>query len=173
VAKAFDPQQKHEAAAVLTFLSPGLRFFHQGQLEGKQLRISPHLIRGPQEPVNQDIQSFYLKLLQTLKNPVFRNGSWQLLKCRATGEGNDTWDSFIAFFWHDESGNKAMVTVNYAPHASQCFAEMPALLEVPSIRFADLMSNAVYDRDSSDLNSRGHYLDLPPWGFHVFEMRKL
>ena len=171
VAKAFDPQRKHEAAAVLTFLSPGLRFFHEGQLEGKQIRISPHLIRGPHEPVNQDIQSFYERLLNTLKNPVFRNGSWQLLKCHATGDGNETWDSFIVFFWQDENGNKSMVTVNYAPHASQCFVEMPAPLEVPSIRFADMMSSAVYDRNASDLNSRGHYLDLPPWGFHVFEMK--
>ena len=38
----------HEAAAVITFLSPGLRFFHQGQFEGRKKRISPHLIREPE-----------------------------------------------------------------------------------------------------------------------------
>jgi hypothetical protein len=37
----------HEAAAVITFVSPGLRFFHQGQLEGRRTRISPHLVRAP------------------------------------------------------------------------------------------------------------------------------
>ena len=37
----------HQAAAVITFLSPGLRFFHQGQFEGRKKRISPHLVRGP------------------------------------------------------------------------------------------------------------------------------
>src|SRR5262249_38097903 len=41
----------HEAAAVITYLSPGLRFFHQGQLEGRRKRISPHLVRAPLEPV--------------------------------------------------------------------------------------------------------------------------
>src|SRR5690606_25550713 len=49
-AVAFAPDV-HQAAAVITFLSPGLRFFHQGQFEGRRKRISPHLIRGPQEPV--------------------------------------------------------------------------------------------------------------------------
>ena len=44
----------HEAAAVVTFLSPGLRFFHQGQFEGATKRISPHLVRGPDEPANRD-----------------------------------------------------------------------------------------------------------------------
>ena len=40
----------HAAAAVLTYFSPGLRFFHQGQFEGRRTRISPHLGRGPNEP---------------------------------------------------------------------------------------------------------------------------
>ena len=39
-------REMHEAAAVITFLSPGLRFFHQGQFEGRKTRISPHLVRG-------------------------------------------------------------------------------------------------------------------------------
>jgi hypothetical protein len=30
---------KHMAAAVITFLSMGLRFFHQGQFEGQKKRI--------------------------------------------------------------------------------------------------------------------------------------
>ena len=48
-AAATFPPEVHEAAAVITFLSPGLRFFHQGQFEGRRKRISPHLVRGPQE----------------------------------------------------------------------------------------------------------------------------
>jgi hypothetical protein len=37
----------------------------------------------------------------------------------------------------------------------------------------NLDDSAVYDRDGRDLISRGLYLDLEPWSFHVFEMRKL
>ena len=60
-------QKKHEAAAVITYLSPGLRFFHQGQFEGRLKRISPHLIRAPKEKVNKDLQKFYNKLLPYIK----------------------------------------------------------------------------------------------------------
>jgi len=42
----------HEAAAAITYLSPGLRFFHHGQFEGRKKRISPHLVRAPLEPVD-------------------------------------------------------------------------------------------------------------------------
>jgi hypothetical protein len=48
----------HEAAAVITFLSPGLRFFRQGQFEGMRKRISPHLVRAPLEPADPARQQF-------------------------------------------------------------------------------------------------------------------
>ena len=47
-AATFAPEE-HRAAAILTFLTPGLRFFHQGQREGKRVRIPVHLGRGPDE----------------------------------------------------------------------------------------------------------------------------
>src|SRR5499427_8283712 len=64
----------HKAAAVITFLSPGLRFFHQGQFEGRLKRISPHLVRGPDEPVNARLVQFYDRLLAVLRQPIFRDG---------------------------------------------------------------------------------------------------
>jgi hypothetical protein len=35
------------------------------------------------------------------------------------------------------------------------------------------MSPALYDRAGSALMSTGLFLDLPPWGYHVFEMRSV
>jgi hypothetical protein len=57
-AAASFPREMHEAAAVITFLSLGLRFFHQGQFEGRTKRISPHLVRGPYEPVDEKLAQF-------------------------------------------------------------------------------------------------------------------
>jgi len=65
----------HEAAAVITFLSPGLRFFHQGQFEGRRKRISPHLVRAPVEPVDDTLRRFYDRLLTVLRRPAARYGS--------------------------------------------------------------------------------------------------
>ena len=42
-AAAAFPNDVHRAAAVITVLAPGLRFFHQGEFEGRKKRISPHL----------------------------------------------------------------------------------------------------------------------------------
>src|SRR3954465_14883526 len=59
--------EMHQAAAVISFLSPGLRFFHQGQFEGRMKRISPHLVRAPQETVDPDLQKFYTELLAVIQ----------------------------------------------------------------------------------------------------------
>jgi glycosidase len=161
----------HEAAAVITFLSPGLRFFHQGQFEGRKKRISPHLVRAPREPAVEDIKNFYRCFLQVLRSPVFRNGWWELLKCLPAWDGNGTWDSFLAFTWEDIKGNRAMVSVNYSPHNSQCYIHLPFTdLAGRSVRLRDMTSSVVYDRDGCELLSKGLYLDMQAWGYHVFEV---
>jgi glycosidase len=169
VASTFNIEQ-HKAAAVITFFSPGLRFFHQGQFEGRKKRISPHLIRAPYEPVNENLSSFYNELLAALKQPVFYSGRWHLLDCLRAWDGNESRDAFIAFSW-EEKDNRALVVVNYAPHHSQCYLKLPfSGMNRQAIQFRDLVGDAFYIRDGNDISVRGLYLDLQPWGFHVFEV---
>jgi len=163
---------EHKAAAIVTFLSPGLRFFHQGQFEGRTKRISPHLLRAPHEPINQDIQNFYNDLLKVINQPLFREASWQLLECAPAWDENGSWDSFIAFAWELQPDQRAIVVVNYAAHASQCYVRFPfSNMSDQSIDCKDLMSEAHYTRNGNDLLTQGMYLDLPPWGYHVFETK--
>jgi hypothetical protein len=102
----------HEAAAVITYLSPGLRFFHQGQFEGRRKRISPHLVRAPLEPLNQQLEQFYDRLLGFLRHPTVRDGDWRLLECTAAWEGNWTSDCFVAWLWTSAAGDRRLVAVN-------------------------------------------------------------
>jgi hypothetical protein len=64
-----------------------------------------------------------------------------------------------------------LIAVNYAGHQSQCYVRLPFPdLAGHTVRLKDLMGSASYDRDGSDLGARGLYLDLPPWGYHVFDV---
>ena len=165
---------QEKAAAVITFLSPGLRFFHQGQFEGKKNRISPHLVRGPKEPVNAALEKFYNELLSALKNPVFRNGQWRQLEAVPAWEGNGSNDAFIVFAWEGKDGKQVLVTVNYAPYPSQCRVTLPfSELSGRSVQLKDIMSEASYDRDGTECTGQGLYLDIPAWGYHIFELNIL
>jgi hypothetical protein len=160
----------HEAAAVLAFLCPGLRFFHQGQADGFKKRIPVHLGRGPVEPVNAELNQFYERLMNCLRHPA-AEGQWRLLECGEAWEGNWTSDCFICFAWRGPNQSTLIVAVNYAPNQSQCY--MPLHFNGfrdKSVRFQDLMHSVTYYREGNDIRSRGLYLDLPPWGYHVFEM---
>ena len=170
-AAAVFPAPVHEAAAIITFLSPCLRFFHQGQFEGRLKRISPHLVRAPIEAPHDGLQRFYERLLAVMRQPTFRDGDWQLLACAPAWEGNWTWDSFIAFAWRGPDAERMLVAVNFADHQSQCYVHVPfEELASRPVRFVDVMGSALYDRDGADVLSRGLYLDMPAWGYHVFQM---
>ncbi len=167
------PPGNHEAAAVITFFSPGLRFFHQGQFEGRMKRISPHLCRGPNEPVNQPLVSSYNRLLTVLRQPVVRDGQWQLLECAPAWQGNWTNDCFVAFAWQGKDGERLLVAVNYANHQSQCHVRLPFTdLGDDQWRLQDHFDTVAYDWNGADLQTRGLFLDEPPWKASVFSLTK-
>jgi hypothetical protein len=171
-ASAFQPGI-HEAAAVITFLSPGLRFFHQGQFEGRKKRISPHLCRGPIESVDKKLEQFYDRLLAVLRRPIVRDGQWQLLECTPAWDGNWTADCFFTFAWQGSNGARLVVAVNYASNQSQCKVRLPFNDLVGSQwRFKDELSSDIFDRDGNDLQLNGLFLDMSPWQAALFSLTK-
>jgi hypothetical protein len=165
------PPDRHRAAAVATFFCPGLRFFHQGQLEGARLRLPVHLCRAPVEPIDQELARFYRSLLDCLCRPVTRRGEWSLLECRPAWEGNWTHDSFVVYAWHSGENERLVIAVNYGEHQSQCYVPLPfADLPGRDWLFRDLLNEISYERTGDALGEPGLYLDMPPWGYHLFEM---
>lgn len=164
------PFDVHRSAAIITYLSPGLKFFHQGQLEGWKRRIPAHLARGPHEERDGRIVDFYNKLLEILRKKSLRSGKWKLLPCTAAWEGNHSNDCFICFSW-EEGREKFVACVNYAYHQSQCYVKLPfADLKGKNWKLADLISGNSYERVGADLTTNGLYLDEPPWKGMVFEL---
>jgi hypothetical protein len=158
---------------VTAFLAPGLRFFYEGEFEGRRAHASIHLARRTAEKPDQGVRAFYGRLLESLQRPETHDGVWRLCACRAAWDGNATWDNFIAFTWEGPTG-KLLVAVNYAPTPSQCYAEV-ALKDCPSgvVALTDLLGEDRYQRDGRALQREGLYLDLPAWAYNVFDLRSL
>jgi hypothetical protein len=155
----------------VTFLSPGLRFFHQGQFEGHRKRVSVHLNRPPPEASDSAVGEFYRRLLDLLRNPALRDGGWRLLEPTEAWEGNWTWNGFALALWEGAGGERLITVVNYQPHQAQCYIRLPlGDLAGRSHDLRDLLGPARYRREGDDLAGRGLYLDLPPWGFHLFRI---
>ncbi len=164
--------EMHRAAAVITFFVPGMRFFHEGELEGRKIHVSMHLGRRQVEPIDETLKSFYNRLLQCLKRSELHEGDWQLWTCRPAWEGNGTSDQFIVFSWEQDT-RRLLAAVNYGPAQAQCYAPIGMRsIAGRSFTLIDLLSNTRYVRRGDDLAWPGLYLDMPPWGFHLFEMQE-
>ncbi|MEY4668551.1 MAG: hypothetical protein RL518_1250 [Pseudomonadota bacterium] len=161
---------EHRAAAVVSYLAPGMRFFHHGQLEGRRVRVPVHLRRGPCEDADPRVVEIYEQLLPIVNSQAGKLGSWQLLRCSPAWEGNATHANFVAYhIAHD--GGDLLVAVNYASYRGQCFVQLPqALPQKGTARLTDLLSDARYDRDAHDLASRGLFLDVDGFTSHVFSL---
>jgi hypothetical protein len=170
-AAAVFPAAVHEAAAVVMLLLPGLGLIHDGQRSGRRVRTSNHLCRRAVEPVDAELASFYERLFACVRRSEAGEGLWRLADRHPAWDGNPTWDRFIAFCWGSPR-RRLLVAVNYGPTQGQCYLRLPgAALDGRGIVFSDLMAPGVrYERDGSDIVRRGLYLDMPAWGYHIFEI---
>ncbi len=165
------PWDVHQAAAIITFLTPGMKFFHRGEMHGWKKKITPHLGRGPEEMSDSKIEGFYDTLIEIIKRPDFHQGDWSLLTCHPAWEENSTHDNFICFSWSDQD-NLFLIVVNYVGYRSQCFVEFFSKeLLGNTWHFQDMIGDLNYDRESNDLKTRGLYLDMAAWGYHVFNVK--
>jgi hypothetical protein len=171
-AAAVFPPEVHRAAAVLTYLVPGLRFFHEGQLEGRRSHVAMQVRRRAVEPPDAELRAFYTSLLGCLARPELHDGAYSLLQNEAAWPGNQSHEDLSAFLWV-LGDRRLLVAVNFAPHPTQTYVRLPAAGLSQRVSFTDLMGPARYDREADELCQRGLYLDVPGWGYHVFEWRQL
>ena len=119
------------------------------------------------------MQQFYERLLDVLHRPAVRHGQWQLLECVPAFDGNGSFDNFIACTWEQPGDERLLVAVNYSAHPSQCYVRLPFPdLERGKWRLTDLLGDARYERDGDELQSRGLYLNVAPWQYHVFDVSR-
>jgi hypothetical protein len=169
-AAAVFPWSRHQAAAIVTYFAPGLRFFHQGQFEGAQVRVPVHLRRAPAEAPNADVVAFYDGLLAALTSDAFRSGAWSQIPPQPARAGNPTWQDFISYAWQTPNG-RYVVVVNYSDHQGQCHLRLPFDgLSGLQFRLVDTMGSEVYLRDGGELVEPGLYIDLGAWRFNVFRL---
>ena len=120
--------------------------------KGARNASRPHLVRAPQEPLDERLEAFYDRLLAALRRPALRQGNWQLLDCTPAWEGNWTWDCFLVFAWQGAGDERLLVTVNHAPNQSQCYVRLPfADLGDGQWRLEDVIGDATYAREGVDL----------------------
>ena len=159
-------RSKAMAAAVTISTLQGAVLFHDGQFEGRRVRVPVFLRRGPSEPTDRGLQDFYTKLLQTIRREDFKQGQWQL--CERTGwPDNQSYLNLVAWCLTHERA-RHLIVVNLSDVPSQGRIWLPAsACTGGQWRMTDEFSGATYDRNGIEIRDAGLYVGLDPWHFHI------
>jgi hypothetical protein len=169
VAAAFPPA-KARAAAITMATIPGAKLFHEGQLEGRRIKVSTFLGRRPEEPVDIESLGFYEKLLAIIQARVFRDGVWTLCPCLGWPD-NQSYQKLEAWSWTRDD-DRRLVVVNPSDGAVQARVRVSwDDLAGKVWRLEDALSNSTYDRDGTEIQKDGLYVELAPWAGQIFALR--
>jgi len=167
-AVTFSPAKQRSLALTIATL-PGIRLFHEGQLEGRKVRLPVFLGRRRDEPVIRELQDFYTKLLKAVDRPIFREGEWSLCDRRGWPD-NRSFQNLVSWTWVYKA-ERCLIVVNFSDLAAQ------GLVQVQwkdaggqKWHLQDALSGAIYERNGSEMLSPGLYVELGPWSGHFFNV---
>jgi hypothetical protein len=164
-AAAFEPE-RGRAAAVAVATLPGLWLLHDGQLEGRRVRLPVQLVREPREPVDPATEAFYARLLAACDAAGAREGEWWLLETRPARAGDERHGQVLAWAWQAE-GRLGVVVVNFAPAPAEARVVLPAPI-VPKggsdVRLRDTLAGGVVAAPTPEATSEGLPVALGSWG---------
>ena len=155
------------AAVLATLTQTGARLIHDGQLQGRRVRLPVFLGRFPAESPDQETVEFYQKLLSALADPTFRDGYWEL--CERSGwPGNSTFGNIVAWSW--DGANRWLVVVNLGNVAAAGLVRAPWKdLRGRWWRLTDPSQEVSFDRAGDDLVD-GLYVELDAWHWHLLRV---
>ena len=161
------PHGRERAAAVTISTLPGLTLWHEGQFEGRRVRLPVFLARRPEEPLDADLRRFHTKLIADVADSRMRRGRWQLLHLTGWPD-NSTHENLVAWAWEDDDRRHVEV-VNLSPDPAQGRVPLPwPDLRGGTWRLTPVMADGEsFDRDGDELAAPGLFVALPGWGSHL------
>jgi hypothetical protein len=165
--RAFGRDRVPGLAALIATL-PGLRFFHDGQFEGKAIHLPMPLCAAQDEAIDAELARRYAALLAVAADPALHAGEWKLLELAA--DDDDTHRHLIAYRWRlDDAYWLVVVNFSSASAHGRLFIadDMP---EQSRYTLTDKLDGAVYRRDRTELETQGLYVRLQGYGAHLFRV---
>jgi Alpha amylase, catalytic domain len=161
------------AAAIVVATLPGATLWHEGQFEGRRVRPPVFLARRPDEPLDQDLASWYRTLVAAVGTSGMRQGDWRLLDVTGWPD-NQSCANLLAWSWSWSGTGTGpfLVVVNLsgAPAQGRVLLGGPGLGARPW-QFTDLLDGTGFVRDGAELQTIGLFVDLGPWHGHVLSLR--
>jgi hypothetical protein len=160
-------EEKSKAAAVIISTLQGMHFYHDGQFEGRTVKLPVQLGREPLEPVNTDLMQFYKKLLTITSATIFKKGRWLLLEVLPSWDDDPSYQNILSWRWkyaHEDS----LVVVNYSEAVATCRIQLDVIGYPGQVEIVDVLNEKTYMRSAEDLGRDGLHVVLDAYKSHIF-----
>jgi hypothetical protein len=162
-------EQRLPAAGTLMSTVPGMRFYQQGELEGRKIQLPVALRVAAPEPTNPAILNFFEKILRVTNEDVFHHGQWNLLPVTPAG-GDTTSENLIAYEWRTDTAWK-MIVVNLSGVTAQGLIRLRDRVSFTKVCvFYDQLNDVRYPRQGQELSDTGLFVRLDAFHAHMFDV---
>jgi len=119
------PWPRLRSAAALVGTLPGMRFYHEGQFDGRRTRLPVQLARAPEPAPDPESGAFYRALLTATLDEPFRCGRFRWLEsCEPGGGYNES--AILACVWELPPDSRRLVAVNLSPEPARGYYRLGA-----------------------------------------------
>jgi hypothetical protein len=158
----------HRAALTAVLTLPGVALLHEGQADGRRIRVPVTLARRPIEALDGELRCFLERLLAVVDGGM-RRGVWSL----AVVEGwpdNHSAERLLAWTWTSPR-ERHVVVVNLTGTRADGRVRLPwGELGGRTVILDDRLSSQRFERQGHELASDGLYVALDGFAVHVLKV---
>ncbi len=165
--------ERSQAAAVLTTLLPGVRLLHDGQLDGRRIKLPVQLGRRSFEAPDTALREFYFTLLREAAQAPYHDGVFMTIGANAV-LGHDTGrESLVAFAWAlGDDWRIVIVNDDFQPVKARILLPNPAWAGTHTWRVTDLITGDVVRLRGDELLVSGLSVSLKAYGVFIVTVRR-
>ncbi|NWF71117.1 MAG: alpha-amylase [Chloroflexi bacterium] len=164
-ANAHFGEAKTRAATALICTLPGMALLHDGQLEGRRVKLPVQLARQPEEALNGTLRSYYQALLQETRAPIYQQGEWQLFDMVNGG--------LLAYGWRSADAAR-LIIVNLKGEAQQGIVNLGGWdwLSAATWELRSVLGSSRTTRAGKELVKSGLAVEVEPYTAIIYHVER-
>lgn len=162
-------EDRQRPAAALICTLPGAALLHQGQLEGRRIKLPVQISRVADEPRRPMLERFYRHLLREVSRPLYHDGAWRMLEANAVHSADFTQHNLILYSWSDMRDFR-LIVINLSSEWSRATVEVNDWQSLAARQWliTEILTESFTRHNGDELASCGLPLEVPPFGAHIF-----
>ena len=161
-------ENRQRAAAVLICTLPGAALLHQGQIEGRRIKLPVQINRAPAESENPLLKRFYCRLLREASQSIYQEGSWRMIEPRQIHPPDFTHNSLLVYRWMS-CADFRLIAINLSGEWARAIIDpkdLTGLANSRALQF-EVLSETYAKPCGEALSQRGLQLEVPPQSAHI------